>query len=158
MAGSYTFPALAASMLMAVAGGIHLGHSAIALINPIHFQGPAIHPRDRGAAIDEPAIRPTEPHFASLYGWTEGRSARALDCGDCEALAARDAYADYPLEPVVIHRAVSYGLDEPLPSEEADASGDPWFDEGPAAEERIERYAYYQIEADASDDEGDESR
>lgn len=89
---------------LAVVGGIQLGESAVAEIDPIHFQGPAIHPRDRGAAIEEPLPPPARPRFAAYYGWAEGQAARAQDCGGCDAIAARDAYA----EPAVV-------FEEPLP-------------------------------------------
>ena len=92
MASSTTLPALGGAIIAAAMLGIHLGESSIGLINPIYFQGPAIHPRDRGVAIDENAVRPRPPAYAQLYGWDQGRAARAADCGDCAALDARDAY------------------------------------------------------------------
>jgi hypothetical protein len=88
---SYTLPALGALLVAAAAFGVHLGESAVAEINPAHFRGPAIHPRDRGAIVDEAAVTPAGPRFAALYGWAEGNRARAEDCIDCEALRARDA-------------------------------------------------------------------
>lgn len=93
MASPITLPALGGAIIAAAMLGIHLGESSIGLINPIYFQGPALHPRERGVAIDEGAVRPRQPVYAQLYGWDEGRAARAADCGDCAALGARDAYA-----------------------------------------------------------------
>lgn len=152
---------MGASLLLAVAGGIQLGESAIAMINPIHFQGPAIHPRDRGAAIDETRLRPTEAAFASLYGWDEGNTARAGDCHGCEAVVARDLYADaytYAYaEPVVVHRAVAQDWQESVPTadgkEDQGTGGEGSYDYDVERKERIERYAYYPIEAEALDEE-----
>lgn len=99
MVNPFTLPALGSALIAAVVAGIHLGESSIGLINPIYFQGPAVHPRERGAALDENAVRPRQATYAQLYGWEQGQAARAEDCGDCEALAARSAYArDYSAE------------------------------------------------------------
>ncbi|HEX9933190.1 MAG TPA: hypothetical protein VGB08_10150 [Allosphingosinicella sp.] len=87
-----TASALAALVIAAAALGIHLGESAIDQINPLYYQGAAVHPRDRGAAVDETLARPQAPRFAELYGWAEGQDAHAADCGDCVARVARDAY------------------------------------------------------------------
>jgi hypothetical protein len=86
------WPAVGGSMLAAAALGIHLGESAIDLIHPIHFQGPAVHPRDRGAAIDPDQLAARGTAYRDLYGWDEGRLAMMADCGDCDALRARDAF------------------------------------------------------------------
>jgi hypothetical protein len=93
MAGPFFTPALAGSVLAAVVLGVHLGDSSIGLIHPVHFKGPSIHPRVRGAAIEEGAVTARGPVYADLYGWEEGNRLRAEDCGDCDALTARDAYA-----------------------------------------------------------------
>jgi hypothetical protein len=63
--------------------GISLGNSAISQINPLYFQGPAVHPRDRGAAIDpnRPTVIPNS--YEQLYGWSQGAQARATDCPGC---------------------------------------------------------------------------
>lgn len=132
--------ALGGAVIGAVALGIHLGESAIGLIDPVHFQGPAVHPRDRGAAVDPNRIRPSEPRYAELYGWDEGRAARLADCGGCEAIAARDAYA-YSAE-------VPYfgGPSEPpRPRAEPPAPPEPAVPP-PEREARIARYAYYPVE------------
>ena len=84
MTSPFTLPMIGGSLLAAVAFGVHLGESAVSMINPIYYQGPAIHPRDRGAAIDESQLTPSRgPVYAELYGWREGDAARAADCGDC---------------------------------------------------------------------------
>ena len=93
MAAPFLTPALAGSILAAVVVGVHLGESSINLIHPVHFKGPAVHPRLRGAAIEEPVPGARGPVYADLYGWEEGARMRAADCGDCAALTARDTYA-----------------------------------------------------------------
>ncbi len=94
MANPFTLSILGGSLILATAAGVHLGESAVGLINPIHFQGPALHPRERGVAIDETDLpQPTRVAYRDLYGWDEGRAARAEDCGNCDALRARDAFA-----------------------------------------------------------------
>lgn len=130
--------------------GVHLGESAIAEINPTYFQGPALHPRERGAAIAEPMPN-QQVRFSSLYGWAEGQEARRLDCHDCAALAARDAYADAEAsysayEPEPVYRQASWRPERPpmeQPEVEAPAQADtaPW-------RAAVSRYAAYQISAD----------
>ena len=71
--------ALAAAFVVAVVAGIQLGNSAIADINPVHYRGAIVHPRDRGAAVPEHQARPRQPTYAALYGWDEGRAAMAAD-------------------------------------------------------------------------------
>jgi hypothetical protein len=150
MTNPFTFPLLGASILVAVTGGIQLGESTIGLIDPVHFQGPAIHPRERGAAIDESQIRPVEPGFASFYGWDEAEKARLQDCGGCEAIAARDLYFDGTEPSVTIHRAPVEEWVEPGSEQAFDSMGGP--DEtgirhlDAELEERVVRYAYYEIE------------
>src|SRR5687768_17590074 len=86
MAVSFLSPMLAGSALAGVVFGLYLGESAIGLIDPIHFQGPAIHPRDRGVAVDSGARSQPALAYGDLYGWEEGQAAFALDCGNCESL------------------------------------------------------------------------
>jgi hypothetical protein len=83
--------AFPAGLLIAAMLGVQLGQSAIAEINPIHFQGASSPPQ----GIDPAAAVPTEPSFAQAYGWEDGQAARARSCGrDCDARQARDAMAD----------------------------------------------------------------
>ena len=94
MLNPFSWPVMAASLLGAVVAGLQLGQSSVSLINPIYYQAPPLHPRLRGAAIDESTLNRTpEPAYAQLYGWEQGQTARVADCGNCEALRARDAYA-----------------------------------------------------------------
>ena len=145
MINPFTLPAVGGALFAAVAIGIHLGESAIGLIDPVHMQGPAIHPRDRGAAIDENRIRPRAPAYGELYGWEEGEAARAADCGDCEALAARDAYAYTAVVPY-------FGGIVETPAAPVTAEEEAW--EAPPPEDRVEpetpilRYTHYRVAAE----------
>lgn len=88
-----TLSAFASLLVAAGALGVHLGQAAIDDINPLYFEGAAVHPRDRGAEVSELGIEARAPLFAQAYGWEQGQAARNADCGDCAALGARDAYA-----------------------------------------------------------------
>ena len=152
MVNPFTLPAVGTALAVAVVTGIHLGESSIGLINPIYFQGPALHPRERGVAIDETQVRPAQPSYAQLYGWEQGEAARAEDCGDCEAIRARDAYArDYsaevpyfggpteppaPRERQIAAVEVHYGQAPPAPVE-AQAPAEP--------QRPVVRYAHYPV-------------
>jgi hypothetical protein len=92
MALKLTLPAFGAAAFVAILFGLHIGQSAIDQINPLFFQGAPVHPRDRGAEVSQTSLAPPAPRFAEYYGWEEGQAARAADCRDCDALAARDAY------------------------------------------------------------------
>lgn len=139
--------ALGALILAAGGFGIHLGQSAIDQINPLYFQGAAVHPRDRGAVFDESRLPPQAPRFAELYGWDEGRAARGADCGDCAAVTARDAFyesgvryavaeTDWRTQPVV-YAASAEPEPEAAPAEEAAVAPEPV---------DVERYASFPIE------------
>lgn len=148
-------PAFGAVLLAAAAFGVHIGQSAIDQINPLHFQGPAVHPRDRGAAVAEADFAPEGPRFSDLYGWEEGRSARGADCRDCDALAARDAHGarlamirtgwSGAPEPAAIRIEPESGP-APEPSEEAPE----------AAWAEIDRYTDFEIEQARGGKSGDE--
>jgi hypothetical protein len=127
-----TYSALGSAVLLAAAAGVLLGESAIDQINPLYFQGAAVHPRDRGAVF-ESRLPPPAPRFADLYGWDEGRTARSSDCVDCEALTARDAFYESGVRYAVVEtdwrtQPVAYALEvgpepDPAPSREpADAA------------------------------------
>lgn len=145
MAPWLNLPALGGALVTAVALGIHLGESAIGLIDPVHFQGPAVHPRDRGAAIDPDRVRPAGRRYAELYGWDEGRTARLADCGDCEALAARDAHAYSAVVPYFGGRGErpSAAVAEPTPPP-VEPTPEPAVAE---RQPRIVRYASYPVDA-----------
>jgi hypothetical protein len=69
--------------ILAVIFGVSLGNSAISQINPLYFQGAALHPRDRGAAVDPNAPTVIPNRYEQLYGFNEGLQARAMDCVGC---------------------------------------------------------------------------
>lgn len=144
-----SLPALGALLAAGIAGGIHLGESAIAEIDPVHFRGPAIHPRDRGAAIDPNEIEPDEPRFASLYGWED--SADAVPAGyssDYAAQPARDSSAEDIVDTaemvaVVIERSEEWADGALADAERALAEAERSIDW-----EEVERYAYYPVSPD----------
>jgi hypothetical protein len=135
-------------VIAAAALGIHLGESAIDQINPLYYQGAAVHPRDRGAAIDESAVQPRPPRFADLYGWAQGENARTAECGGCPTVA-RDAYRAGTHFAVIESgwhseaRPAAYYVAEPRPQpleaepEAAEAEPEPFV---------VERYAAFAIE------------
>jgi len=136
-------PLLGAVLIGAAGIGAHMGETAIAAIKPLYFQGAAVHPRDRGAAVDPALLPAAGPQFADHYGWAQGAAARLADCGDCAALAARDQYAVLPVYQVAIATA------EPLPQRmavRAEPESEPEPDFVVEAAPEIERYAYYPIE------------
>ena len=147
MHSPFTWPVLGGSLIAAVAFGIHLGESSIGLINPIYFQAPPRQPRERGAAIDESTLQQRAPDpYAGLYGWEQGQTALAADCGDCAVhyrdnsnYSARVPYfgSSGDLHRVVVHARQELGDD--FPEAPQDLS---WRDRD------IERYAYYPVTVD----------
>lgn len=69
--------------VLAIVFGVSLGNSAISQINPLYFRGAAVHPRDRGAAIDPNAPTVIPNRYEQLYGFAQGQQARATDCVGC---------------------------------------------------------------------------
>lgn len=145
MTSPFALPVLGGSLLAAVAFGIHLGESAIGQINPIYFQGPAVHPRDRGAAIDESNLPPpVRPAYRDLYGWDEGDAARAAECYGCGRSRARRAHAYSAEVPYFgsrddLRAAVREARDE-LGESFSEAPDQVGFQPAP-----VLRYAYYPI-------------
>jgi len=141
-----TYSTLSGAVLVAAAAGVLLGDSAIDQINPLYFQGAAVHPRDRGAEVDETALAPPGPRFRDHYGWEEGQAARSADCNGCAAVAARDAYSSgshfavietgWRTEP----QPVVYQYADQAPESEADAK------QPPPEPSELERYASFQVE------------
>ena len=144
MHSPFTWPVLGGSLIAAVAFGIHLGESSIGLINPIYFQAPPLHPRERGAAIDESTLQQRTPDpYAGLYGWEQGQTALAEDCGDC-AVHYRDSSTYSARVPYFgnsgdLHRAVVHAREQ-LGEEFAEAPPDL-----SRRDRDIERYAYYPV-------------
>ena len=146
-----TLPAFGALLLAAAAFGVHLGESAIAQINPLYFQGAAVHPRDRGAAVSEADIMPAGTRFADFYGWEEGQQARTADCVDCSALGARDAYAAGEVRFAVIETDWQIEA-QPASYAEPPAEAAPAGEQGFAVQSaEVERYADYPIEAESAE-------
>lgn len=149
MHSPFTLPILGGSLLAAVAFGVHLGESSVGLINPIYFQEAPLHPRDRGAAIDERSLHRTQPVTVALYGWEQGHAARAADCGDCEALRARDVHAYSARVPYF----GSGGRVRVAVAEARDELGDRFAEVPEELSPRyadVERYAYYPVNEEAA--------
>lgn len=142
------FPAFGALLISAAALGVHMGQSAVGGINPLYFQGAPVHPRDRGVVVDETALVEQGPRFAQLYGFEQGRAERDADCINCDALAARDAFAARPvhfarIEATAEARPQTYAPEPQDALTPIEAAPDPY------AERRAEvaRYSSYAIEA-----------
>ena len=93
MPSFFSLPILGGSLLVAAAVGVQLGESSIGLINPIYFEEPPLHPRDRGAALEERALQPARNGYAGLYGWEQGHAAIAAECFECGAPDVRGEQA-----------------------------------------------------------------
>ena len=139
MTNPFALPIIAGSLLVAVAAGIHLGESAVAMIDPVHFRDPAVHPRDRGAALDEAELLARRAAPTPLYGWEEGHAARAraraAGCRGCDAFAARDAEVYSAVVPY-------FGGDD------APAKPPPAVEGEPDAPVRVHRFSGSFVEAD----------
>ncbi len=91
LANSNLLPVMGVLTIVAGAVGLQLGESAIAQIDPIHFQGPAPTPRD----VSRDPLPPLGPSYASAYGWAQSEAALAAECGDCAMSAAPPAPAAF---------------------------------------------------------------
>ncbi len=89
LGNSNLLPVMGVLTIVAGAIGLQLGESAIAQIDPIHFQGPAPVPRD----VSRDPLPPVGPSYASAYGWAQSEAALAAECGDCGTPAALTAVA-----------------------------------------------------------------
>ncbi len=135
-----TILGFSAALLVAAAGGVQLGQSAVAEINPIHFQGAATPPR----GIDPVSAGPPADSFAAAYDWEAGHTALAAACGgDCNARLARHATA-YAYEAPAAARPVAapYWRDATPTAEPA-----PWAPGETATPQlSVERYMDYAVE------------
>jgi hypothetical protein len=124
---------------LAVGLGVQMGESAIHEINPIHFQGVPVHPRDRGAAIDPGALpAPAQSAYAQAYGWGEGNTARSRDSG----------YEDFDFAPPpIVRRAADAAWHE----EAAPLSLPPWPPGQVSAHPEVERYMTYPVAQQATE-------
>ena len=149
MSYSLKIPALGARVVAGAAFGLHLGQSAVAGINPLYFQGAAVHPRDRGAAVADVPLAPVQSDFARAYGWDQGANARAEDCPGCAPAGSPQYHArsqagyrsevDLALAPPAprVRPAVQYAEEEqPEVFSTHSAS--------------VDRYAHYDIEEQSS--------
>lgn len=146
MRNSVVLPVMGVLTVIAGAVGLQLGESAIAQIDPVHFQGDAPVVRD----VTQDARAQAAPAFTSAYGWADANQALARDCGDCPALRARDAYAATAVstDPVIAdlydrpptYRPPTYrGADDAAPDE-------------PVAERRdVNRYLYFPVNQDQAE-------
>lgn len=166
MRKTVSLSALGGATAAAAVLGLHLGQAAVSEIDPIYYQGPAIHPRDRGAAIEE-SWEPQQPQtlFASLYGWAEGQAARAEECSDCapghpsyhayaEPVQLATAYDERqderiaaPAPAVTVHRASASDDGQSLKEEAAQA--DTIDDEQQRRRKAVDLYASYPVEEPA---------
>jgi hypothetical protein len=123
------------AVALAVGIGVQLGEGAVNQIDPLYFQGPALHPRDRGAALDPNNLPgPIVSPYLQAYGWAQGNAALA---------AYATPRVDYPYapDPAPVQRAAETQWE----IVEAPAA-QPW-PAAPAAENpEVERYARYAIE------------
>jgi len=134
------------ALLAAALIGVQLGHSAIAEINPIHFQGAAEPP----AGIDPGALRPPAPDsFALAYGWEQGYAARAYECaGNCDEREIRQAAA-IAMEPIRGQGAGAPAWRDATPVVEPK----PWAPgEIATAALSVERYLHYPVEQASADE------
>ncbi len=87
--GPYQISGAAAAIFLAAVIGVHLGNTTVAAINPNFFHGPAVHPRDRGAALDPREIEARRlarmaSAYNEYYSFDDGRAALRLACvGNC---------------------------------------------------------------------------
>ncbi len=147
MAHPLKLPALGALAVAAAAFGLHLGESAVADINPIHFQGAAVHPRDRGAALPDLPQAPIQSEYALAYGWDQGANARTADCPGCGPAVA----PEYASRTQMGYQSdVDVALAPPSPAravERQEEAQSPFTTEYAS----VDRYAYYPIEEATAD-------
>jgi len=145
MHSPFALPVLSGSLLASIAFGVHLGQSSISQINPIYFEAPPVHPRDRGAAVDPSNLNRARDPYLQYYGWEQGQAALAAECDHCGVRPMRDAYAAYSAEVPYfgsrseLNRAVSDVRDE-LGDEFASVP-----DDLSTRVQPIERYAHYPV-------------
>jgi len=158
MDSPYRIPIYSLAVFAAVMMGVFLGNGAISSINPVHFQGAAVHPRDRGAAVDPDAVSVAGPEYPS-YGWADGRQARIEACEGC--VTPRLASAAYaPPAPYFGSReeqarrgarelqAIDHSYDEQERRRQAAHEREESELARAAASERVERYAHYAVAAE----------
>jgi hypothetical protein len=142
MRNSVMLPVMGVLVVIAGAVGLQLGESAVAQIDPVHFQGASPKLRDvRSDPLPAPA-----PAYASGYSWDEGYDAMARDCGDCPAREARHVYAAVPpIGDPAIEGAYDEApeFDVAAVDEQAERYAVDW--------SRVSRYVHYPISADQAE-------
>jgi hypothetical protein len=103
MLNAYHLPPLGLAAFLAVALGIQLGESTVDSIKPTFFQGPAVHPRERGAALDPRELEARRlarqaAAYREHYSWNDGEMALRLACANCGPAVSR-AYLYNPAVP-----------------------------------------------------------
>ena len=120
------------AVALAVGIGVQLGDSAVEQIDPLYFQGPAVHPRDRGAALDPNSLPgPIVSPYSQAYSWAQGQ----------EALAAHGGGQAYIYVPEPLPRQLAETQWEVVEAEPAQ----PWPVVHAGVRPDIERYARYPI-------------
>jgi hypothetical protein len=135
------------AVALAVGIGVQLGDSAVDQIDPLYFQGPAVHPRDRGAALDPATLPgPIVSPYSQAYSWAQGN----------DALAAYNGGVSNPYLPEPVP-AVRQLADAEWVVVETPAT-QPWPVMHSGAHPEIERYARYPIEEKPSAEPEGEAR
>lgn len=133
-------PVMTVLSVVAGAVGLQLGESAIAAIDPVYFQGPAIPARDVTAAPRPHALA----GFSQASGWAEGYAARAADCGNCPIMPERAAHAP----PAPIYASSDYEVAPFWEPAESEAAADEVRIERSIESARVNRYLHYPVSAD----------
>ena len=140
---SNLLPVMGVLTVVAGAVGLQLGESAIAQIDPIHFQGAAPVPRD----VSRDPLPQLGPTYAQAYNWEQSELALASECGDCDARNARTAVAstwEPVYEPVYAEaaapprRLVAASLPRDVPDQVR-------FEEDAAEVRQVSRYVHYPV-------------
>ena len=92
--GSHQIAIASGALFAGAIAGISLGNSTVSAINPNFFHGPAVHPRDRGVALDPRELEARRlarqaSAYNEYYSWDEGQSALRLACANCRPVINR---------------------------------------------------------------------
>lgn len=139
--------------VVAVMFGVTLGNSAISQINPLYFQGAAVHPRDRGAALDPNAPTVIPNRYEQLYGFADGQAARAAACVGCSFAppAMPDRAAVYTASAPYFGSREERVRDAARERREIDALYQARLDDAEARRatmEQMRQYAHYRVSED----------
>lgn len=148
MLNAYQLPQFGLAAFVAVALGIHLGESTVDSIKPTFFQGPAVHPRERGAALDPRELEARRlarqaAAYSEYYSWNDGEMALRLACANCGPVVS-SAYLYNPAVPYFGSRE-EIATEDARMRQEIDARYEARLeaeDERRARFALVERYAY----------------